>query len=87
MDVAIWLRRLGLERYEQAFRDNDVDSDLLPRLTSQDLEDIGVASVGHRRRLLDAIAAPGAQAINRRSRTRTNPRHRQRQVWTPSDAS
>ena len=56
MDVGDWLRSLGLERYEQAFRDNEIDVDLLPNLTGDDLKDLGVALVGHRRRLLDAIA-------------------------------
>ena len=57
MDVADWLRALGLERYEAAFRENDVDAELLPGLTDNDLKDIGVNSLGHRRRLLEAIAA------------------------------
>ncbi len=57
VDVAEWLRELGLERYEQAFRDNEVDIALLPNLTVEDLKDLGVSLVGHRRRLLDAIAA------------------------------
>ena len=57
MDVGSWLRGLGLERYEQAFRDNAVDGEVLPRLTADDLKDMGVAIVGHRRKLLDAIAA------------------------------
>ena len=57
MDVVAWLRGLGLERYAPAFRDNDIDGDLLRRLTAEDLRELGVASVGHRRRLLDAIAA------------------------------
>jgi hypothetical protein len=56
MDVAGWLRSLGLEYYEQAFRDNDIDAGVLPRLTADDLIAIGVTSVGHRRRLLDEIA-------------------------------
>ena len=56
MEVAGWLRGLGLERYEQAFRDNDIDARVLPRLTADDLIAIGVISVGHRRRLLDGIA-------------------------------
>ena len=60
MDVAAWLRGLGLERYEQAFRDNEVDWEVVPKLTSDDLREIGVAAVGHRRKLLDAIAALGA---------------------------
>jgi hypothetical protein len=60
MDVAAWLRRLGLEQYATAFRDNDVDGEVLPELTSDDLISIGVTSVGHRRKLLAAISALGA---------------------------
>ena len=60
MDVAAWLRGLGLERYEQAFRDNEIDEKVLSSLTAEDLKDLGVTLVGHRRRLLDAIAALGA---------------------------
>jgi len=59
-DVAAWLRGLGLERYEAAFRENAIDAAVLPRLTSEDLKEIGVAALGHRKRLLEAIAAlPG----------------------------
>ena len=61
MDVADWLRKLGLEQYELAFRENDVDAEVLPRLTVEDLISIGVTSVGHRRRLLDAIATLDAE--------------------------
>lgn|GEM_PF-5346312 len=57
MDVAAWLRGLKLERYVSAFRDNDIDAEVLLRLTAEDLINIGVTSVGHRRKLLDAIAA------------------------------
>lgn len=57
MDVAAWLRGLGLGRYETAFRDNDVDAAVLPSLTAEDLKELGVSSIGHRRRLLDAVAA------------------------------
>ena len=60
MDVAAWLKDLGLEQYEAAFRDNAIDGDLLPSLTAEDLKDLGVTIVGHRRKLLDAIAAIGA---------------------------
>jgi class 3 adenylate cyclase len=59
MDVAEWLRGLGLEHYAPAFRDNDIDGEVLRRLTADDLRDLGVASIGHRRRLLEAIAALG----------------------------
>ncbi len=57
MDIAAWLRSLGLERYAEAFRANDIDADILPELTAEDLAALGVTSVGHRRRLLAAIAA------------------------------
>ena len=57
MDIGAWLRGLGLGQYEQLFRDNDVDSDLLPQLSAEDLKEIGVASFGHRRRIAEAIAA------------------------------
>ncbi len=57
MDVADWLRKLGLERYEATFRENDVSAVVLPSLTVEDLKDLGVTSVGHRRQLLEAIAA------------------------------
>jgi hypothetical protein len=57
MDVADWLRALGLERYESAFRENDVEAGLLANLTADDLRDLGITSVGHRRRILEAIAA------------------------------
>jgi class 3 adenylate cyclase len=61
MDVAAWLRGLGLEQYAPAFRDNDVDGEVLPELTADDLIAIGVTSVGHRRKLLAAIAALGTE--------------------------
>src|SRR5580692_8056798 len=62
MDIAAWLQGLGLERYVPAFRDNEIDWEVLPKLTSDDLREIGVAAVGHRRKLLDAIAALGGPA-------------------------
>ena len=62
MDIADWLRSLGLEQYEPAFRDNAIDGAVLPRLTRDDLKDIGITQVGHRRKLLDAIAALGEPA-------------------------
>jgi class 3 adenylate cyclase len=57
MDVIAWLRSLGLGQYEAAFRDNEIDETVLPGLTAEDLKELGVAALGHRRRLLDAIAA------------------------------
>src|SRR5215831_4743979 len=66
MNIAAWLRSLGLERYERAFRDNDIDAAVLPELTPEDLTTLGINSVGHRRRILAAIAAlhgEAAQAV------------------------
>jgi class 3 adenylate cyclase/predicted ATPase len=57
-----WLRRLGLEEYEAAFRENNIDETVLPSLTAEDLKELGVGSVGHRRKLLDAITALRAEA-------------------------
>src|SRR5882672_7193417 len=62
MEIDAWLQGLGLERYVPAFRDNEIDWEVLPKLTSEDLREIGVAAIGHRRKLLDAIAALGATA-------------------------
>ena len=56
MDVVVWLRSLGLGKYEAAFRENEIDETLLPNLTAEDLKDLGVGIVGQRRKLLDAIA-------------------------------
>jgi class 3 adenylate cyclase/predicted ATPase len=56
MDVSTWLRDLGLGNYIQAFQVHDIDAEVLPRLTADDLTALGIKSVGHRRRLLDAIA-------------------------------
>src|SRR5215472_2329092 len=56
MDITAWLRTLGLERYEQAFRDNEINESVLLKLTTEDLKELGVIPVGHRRILLDAIA-------------------------------
>ncbi len=57
MDIAAWLHGLGLQQYEQAFCDNAIDAAVLPELTADDLKDLGVSLVGHRRKLLAAIAA------------------------------
>src|SRR6516164_1100469 len=59
IDIAEWLGGFGLEQYAPAFRENDVDGEVLRRLTAADLRELGVASIGHRRRILDAIAALG----------------------------
>src|SRR5215469_10837730 len=62
MDLGDWLRSLDLERYEAAFRENEIDDTILPRLTAEDLKELGVGPVGHRRKLLDAIATLRADA-------------------------
>jgi hypothetical protein len=56
MEIAAWLRGLRLEQYEPSFRDNGIDAAVLPKLTGEDLKEIGVARVGDRRKLLEAIA-------------------------------
>ena len=62
MDIGRWLRDLGLEQYGAAFRENEIDAEVLPKLTAEDLKDLGVAIVGHRRRILAAIAELSASA-------------------------
>ena len=62
MDVVVWLRSLGLRKYEAAFRENEINEKVLLSLTAEDLKEIGVGPVGHRRILLDAIAALRADA-------------------------
>ena len=62
MDTVVWLRSLGLGKYEAIFRENDIDATVLPNLTAEDLKELGVASLGHRRKLLDAIAVLRADA-------------------------
>ena len=87
MDIGNWLQGLGLAQYEPAFRDNDVDAEVLLRLTADDLRELGVTSIGHRRRLLDAIAAlterapkPAAMPVARHADA---PPRRGREVWGP----
>jgi SAM domain (Sterile alpha motif) len=73
MDLGGWLRSLGLEQYEAAFRENASDESVLPSLTAEDLKELGVDAVGHRRKLLSAIAAlraePNAKATSSDSDT------------------
>jgi len=66
MDVGAWLRSLGLERYEAAFRENGIDLSVLPDLTDQDLEKLGVL-LGHRRKLQRAIANLEGEASEKRA--------------------
>ena len=55
MDLGVWLGNLGLGQYEAAFRDNEIDGAVLPKLTLDDLKDLGVTVVGHRRKIMSAI--------------------------------
>jgi hypothetical protein len=57
MDIGDWLRKLDLGQYEPAFRRHDIDAEILVSLTAEDLRELGVRSIGHRRKLLEAIAA------------------------------
>jgi class 3 adenylate cyclase len=65
MDIAGWLRGLGLEQYAQLFRDNDIDGEILCGMTAEDLKELGISSFGHRRRLLNAITALGGEPPTR----------------------
>ena len=58
MDIGGWLRSLGLGQSEATFRESEIDADILPELTDQDLEKLGVP-LGHRKRLLKAIGTLG----------------------------
>jgi class 3 adenylate cyclase len=89
MDLRDWLRSLGLERYEVAFRENEIDETVLPSLTAEDLKDVGVGIVGHRRKLLDAINAlrtdatakdPSGDAVSSPSSATPEDRAERRQV-------
>ena len=62
MDLGDWLRSLGLGQYEAVFRENEIDDTVLPSLTAEDLKDLGVSIVGHRRKILDGIASLRADA-------------------------
>src|SRR5579863_8488075 len=55
MDVGDWLRSLGLGQYEAVLRENEIDGKVLSKLTTEDLKDLGVTIIGHRRTILSAI--------------------------------
>jgi class 3 adenylate cyclase/tetratricopeptide (TPR) repeat protein len=78
LDIGQWLRELGLQSYEQAFCDNGVDLEVLRRLTADDLKEIGVSAVGHRRKILHAVgelAAARSQAADPKVPHRAERRH------------
>jgi len=65
MDVGVWLRSLGLGQYEATFQDNEIDGAVLPKLTVDDLKDLGVAVVGHRRKIMSAVEELNAASVAR----------------------
>jgi hypothetical protein len=62
MDVVVWLRSLGLGKYEAAFRENEIDETVLPSVTHETLKELGVTALGHR---LDWKLARVAKSIGR----------------------
>ena len=68
MDIATWLRELGLEPYEEAFGDNDVDAEIPPKLTAEDLLAIGITSVGHWRKKSSSCSTVAGAAAPIRTR-------------------
>ena len=73
-DLGGWLRSLGLQKYEAAFRENEIDEAVLPSLTAEDLKELGVTALGHRRKLLDAIATLRAEASEKAPPQKLSPR-------------
>jgi hypothetical protein len=65
IDIADWLRGLGLEQYAPLFRDNDIDGEILGGMNAEDLKELGISSFGHRRRLLNVITALGEAPATR----------------------
>jgi SAM domain (Sterile alpha motif) len=74
-DIASWLKTLGLEQYAACFAKNDISFAILPDLTDQDLKEIGVSSLGHRRQLLRAMVECSQAAKS--ARTVTAPSYQQ----------
>jgi class 3 adenylate cyclase len=87
MDVGVWLRSLGLGQYEAAFRDNEIDGEVLPKLTVEDLRDLGVAIVGHRRKIISAIEELNAASCARAEGVNAVPTQRHVPVGASSDAA
>ena len=84
MDIVVWLRSLGLGKYEAVFRENEIDETVLPSLTHENLKELGVTSLGHRVKLLDAIAALRSDASGKAPPLTQRPR-RVPQAHTPED--
>jgi hypothetical protein len=86
MDVVVWLRSLGLGQYEAAFRENEINERVLPSLTAEDLQVLGVKALGHRRKLLDAIAALRGQ-VDGGPPPPSDPLQQTRSLGTPPSAA
>ena len=87
MDVGVWLRGLGLGQYEASFRENEIEGALLPKLTVDDLKDLGVAIVGHRRKILSAIEELNAPPLAKPGPVRTEPMQASTAAVGPSDSA
>ena len=87
MDIVVWLRSLGLGKYEAAFRENEIDETVLPSLTHETLKELGVTAVGHRLQTARCYRRSAEPKVARKPRhQRPHPRgHRlRRQVQHPS---
>ena len=87
MDIGEWLRNLGLGQYEAAFRDNEIDGAVLPKLTVDDLRELGVAVVGHRRKIISAIEELNAASSARAEGVNAVPTQSHVPVGASSDAA
>ncbi len=87
MDIGEWLRNLGLGQYEAAFRDNEIDGAVLPKLTVDDLRELGVAVVGHRRKIISAIEELNAASSARAKGVNAVPTQSHAPVGASSDAA
>ena len=83
MDVVVWLRSLGLGRYEAAFRDNEIDETVLPSLTHETLKELGVAAVGHR--LKYSMLSPPLRSDADGKAGRVSPTALRRVAWQRND--
>src|SRR5271165_779531 len=87
MDVGVWLGTLGVGQYEAAFRDNEINGEVLPKLTAEDLKDLGVAVVGHRRKIISAIEELNAASSARVEGANAVPTQSHVPIGASSDAA
>jgi hypothetical protein len=73
VDIRTWLECHDLGQYAEAFASNDIDGEVLRTLTADDLKELGVASLGHRKQLLEAIAALQEPASQGAGQVETGP--------------